>query len=174
MTMTQQELQAKLQQEQNKQVSMYIAETNKKAEEQMRILNQLNAYLPKVNEWLKMLNMISQSGVRYYILSTDYIQQDFLKKCWEVITNGITHKYGIYGTHVRYGEAITKGHFTRMGCEGGGCNGDDVWTDGQNWYHGSVKLRGRIDEISTYKARGIIKQIQKFETYFNELLETLG
>jgi hypothetical protein len=172
--MTQQELQAKLQQEQNKQVSMYIAETNKKAEEQMRILNQLNAYLPKVNEWLKMLNMVSQSGVRYYILSTDYIQQDFLKKCWEVITNGITHKFGIYGTNVRYGEAITKGYFTKMGCKGGGCDGADVWTDGQNWYHGSVKLIGRIDEISTYKANRIITQIKKFEIYFNELLETLG
>lgn len=172
--MTQQELQAKLQQEQQKQVSMYIAETNKKAEEQMRILNQLNAYLPKVNEWLKMLNMVSQSGVRYYILSTDYIKQDFLKKCWEVITNGITHKFGIYGAHVRYGEAITKGYFTKMGCEGGGCDGADVWTDGQNWYHGSVKLTGRIDEISTYKANRIITQIKEFEIRFNQLLETLG
>lgn len=172
--MTQQELQVKLQQEQNKQVSMEIEETIKKAEQQRRILNQLNAYLPKVNEWLKMLNMVSQSGVRYYILSTDYIKQDFLKKCWEVITNGITHKFGIYGAHVRYGEAITKGHFTRMGCEGGGCNGADVWTDGQNWYHGKVKLTGRIDEISTYKANQIITQIKEFEIRFNQLLETLG
>lgn len=172
--MTQQELQAKLQQEQQKQVSMQIAETNKKANEQMRVLNQLNAYLPKVNEWLKMLNMVSQSGVRYYILSTDYINRDFLKKCWEVITNGITHKFGIYGTRVRYGEAITKGYFTKMGCEGGGCDGDDVWTDGQNWYHGSVKLTGRIDEISIYKANKILSQIKDFETRFNQLLETLG
>ena len=172
--MTQQELQAKLQQEQQKQVSMYIAETKKKADEQMRILNQLNAYLPKVNEWLKMLNMVSQSGVRYYILSTDYIKQDFLKKCWEVITNGITHKFGIYGTLICYGEAITKGYFTRMGCKGGGCDGDDVWTDGQNWFHGNVKLTGRIDEISAYKANKIIARIKYFETRFNELLETLG
>ena len=172
--MTQQELQEKLQQEQQKQVSMYIAETKKKADEQMRILNKLNAYLPKVNEWLKMLNMVSQSGVRYYILSTDYIKKDFLNNCWEVITNGITHKFGIYGTHVCYGEAITKGYFTRMGCEGGGCDGDDVWTDGQNWFHGSVKLTGRIDEISAYKANRIIEQIKFFETRFNELLETLG
>lgn len=172
--MTQQELQVKLQQEQNKQVANYIDETIKKAEEQKRILNQLNSYLPKVNEWLKMLNMISQSGVRYYILSTDYIKQDFLKKCWEVISNGITHKFGIYGVKVRYGEAITKGHFTRMGCEGGGCNGDDVWTDGQNWYHGNIKLKGRIDEISMCKAKGIIREIKEFEIRFNQLLETLG
>lgn len=172
--MTQQELQEKLQQEQQKQVSMQIAETNKKADEQIRILNQLNAYLPKVNEWLKMLNMVSQSGVRYYIISTDYIKQDFLKKCWEVISNGITHKFGIYDRSVRYGEGITKGHFTRMGCEGGGCNGDDVWTDGQNWYHGKVKLTGCIGEISINKARGIITKIQEFEIRFNQLLETLG
>lgn len=172
--MTQQELQAKLQQEQQKQVSMLIDETIKKGEQQRHILNQLNAYLPKVNEWLKMINMISQSGVRYYILSTDYIKQDFLKKCWEIISNGITHKFGIYDTSVRFGEAITKGHFTKMGCEGGGCNGDDVWTDGQNWYHGKVKLTGRIDEISINKVRGIITRIQEFETEFNELLGTLG
>lgn len=172
--MTIQELQAKLQQEQNKQVSNHVAEIIKQAEQQINLLNQLNSYLPKVNEWLQMLNIISQSGVRYYICSTDYIRQDFLKNCWEIITNGITHKFGLYRTGVRYGEAIAKGHFTKMGCKGSGCDGEDVWTDGENWYHGNVKLTGKIGEIHPYKAKHIIEKIQKFEIYFNELLKTLG
>ena len=172
--MTIQELQAKLQQEHNKQVSNQVAEFIEQAEQQINLLNQLKSYLPKVNEWLQMINLISQSGVRYYIISTDYIKKDFLKNCWEIISNGITHKFGIYGTNVRYGEAITNGIFTKMGCAGGGCNGEDVWTDGENWYHGKVKLTGRIGEIQPYKAKDTIEKMQKFEIYFNELLKTLG
>ena len=172
--MTIQELQAKLQQEQKKQDAIQFAEIIRKAEQQIELLNQLNSYLPKVNEWIQMLNIISQSGVRYYICSTDYIRKDFLKNCWEIITNGITHKFGLYGTGVRYAEAITKGHFTKMGCKGSGCDGEDVWTDGKNWYHGNVKLTGKIGEIQPYKAKNTIAKIQKFEIYFNELLKTLG
>ena len=169
-----QELQAKVQQEQKKQDAIYFAEIIRKAEQQIDLLNQLNSYLPKVNEWLQMLNLISQSGVRYYIISTSYIKEDFLKNCWEIITNGITHKFGLYGTSVRYGEAITNSIFTKMGCAGGGCDGDDVWTDGENWYHGNVKLTGKIGEIQPYKAKDTIAKMKKFEIYFNELLKTLG
>lgn len=172
--MTIAELQIKLQQEQKKQVELEMSKTLQMANQQFEILHTLNSYLPKVNEWLQMLNMISQSGVRYYICSNQYIRQDVLKKSWEVITNGITHKFGLYDAHVRYGEAITKCHFTKMGCEGGGCDGDDVWTDGQNWYHGNLKLIGTIGEISMYKAKRIIKEIQEFETYFEGLIKELG
>lgn len=172
MTIT--ELQIKLQQEQTKQVELAISKTLQMANQQFEVLNILNSYLPKVNEWLQMLNMISQSGVRYYICSTDYIRRDVLKNCWEIISNGITHKFGLYGTSIYYGAAITKGHFTKMGCVGSGCNGDDVWTDGQNWYHGNRKLIGQIGEISIYKAKGIIKRIQEFEIYFGLLLNELG
>lgn len=172
MTIT--ELQIKLQQEQTKQVELAISKTLQMANQQFEVLNILNSYLPKVNEWLQMLNMISQSGVRYYICSREYIKQDVLKYSWEVISNGITHLFGLYGTGVHYGEAITKWHFTKMGCEGGGCNGDDVWTDGQNWYHGKLKLIGKIGEIPIHKAKGIIERIQDFETYFDALLNELG
>lgn len=172
--MTLNELQVKLQQEQLKQIDLTTNEIIRKANQQLEVLNSLNSYLPKVNEWLQMLNMISQSGVRYYICSSNYIKQDVLKKSWEVITNGITHKFGIYCPRVKYGEAITKGHFTKMGCEGGGCNGDDVWTDGKNWYHGKLKLIGTIGEISMYKAKRIIEEIQEFETYFEGLIKELG
>ena len=172
--MTIQELQAKVQQEQKKQDAIHFAEINRKAEQQIDLLNQLNSYLPKVNEWLRMLNMISQSGVRYYICSTSYIREDFLKNCWEIITNGITHKFGLYRTGVHYGDAITKGHFTKMGCKGGGYDEEDVWTDGQNWYHGNVKLTGKIGEIHMCKAKNTISKIKDFEIYFNELLKTLG
>ena len=172
--MTIQELQAKLQQEQQKQVSNHIAEIIKQAEQQTELLNQLNSYLPKVNEWLQMLNLISQSGVRYYIISTDYINKDFLKNCWEIISNGITHKFGLYENSVCYGQAISKGYFTKMGCVGGGYDEEDVWTDGRNWYHGKIKLTGEIGEIQPCKAKSTIAKMQKFETYFNELLKTLG
>lgn len=177
MTMTQQELQARLQQEQQKQLSMHIAETKKKEEQQMRVLNQLNSYLPKVNEWLQMLNMIHASGTKMFSLSRQMLCSNCIPKgSWEVLTDGVAHRFGIYGAtlYKDFSMCAVPQTFVKMGCEGGGCNGDDVWTDGQNWYHGKVKLTGRIDEISINKARGIITQIQKFETYFNELLETLG
>ena len=168
------ELQVKLQQEKIKQVELATNKTLQKVKKQLEVLNALNSYLPKVNVWLEMLNMISQSGVRYFIDSPDYIKQEYRKKCWEVVTNGITHNFGIYGVKLRWEYPFAEGHFTKMGCKGGGCNGDSVWTDGLNWYHGNVRLTGRIDEIPIRKAISVIERIQDFEIYFNDCLKELG
>ena len=174
--MTIQELQIKLQQEQTKQVELAISKTLQMTNQQFEVLNTLNSYLPKVNEWLQMLNMISQSGVRYFVKKTDYqyIKKEYLKKCWILLTDSINHDFGIYGIKISWDYPFAEGYFTKMGCKGGGCDGDDVWTDGKNWYHGNVKLIGKIGEIPICKAKGVIKRIQEFEIYFNELLKTLG
>ena len=44
----------------------------------------------------------------------------------------------------------------------------------KNWYHGKLKLTGKIGEIPIHKAKGIIERIQEFETYFDVLLNELG
>ena len=175
--MTLQELQAKLNQEKANQQAQQIAEFEKKMLKQITLQTELYSYLPKVNEWLKMLNMIHASGTKMFSLSRQMLCSNCIPKgSWEVLTDGVAHRFGIYGAtlYKDFSMCAVPQTFDKMGCEGGGCDGADVWTDGQNWYHGSVKLIGRIDEISTYKANRIITQIKKFETYFNELLETLG
>ena len=172
--MTFQELQDKISKEKANQQRQQQAEHDDKMRKQNILRNKLYAYLPKVNEWLKMLNEINRSGIKLFSYSESmYSWGRVPQNSWQMVTDGIMHKFGLYGVKAYYStEGIT---FTKMGCEGGGCSGEDVWTDGIEWYIGSSRpIIVRNNIVNECRIKSTLRAIEEFETYFNECLESLG
>jgi hypothetical protein len=101
------------------------------------------------------------------------------KGSWEMLTDGVAHRFGIYGAtlYKNFSMCAVPQTFDKMGCDGGGCDGDDIWTDGVDWYIGDYRsnpkmVRGNI--VNECKMQRTISRIQDFERYFNQCLETLG
>ena len=178
--MTLQELQAKLDQEKANQQAQQIAEFEKKMCRQITLQTKLYSYLPKVNEWLKMLNMIHASGTKMFSLSRQMLCSDCIPTgSWEMLTDGVAHRFGIYGAtlYKNFSMCAVPQTFDKMGCDGGGCDGKDIWTDGVDWYIGDYRFNPKMVKgniVNEYKMEITIRRIQDFERYFNQCLETLG
>ena len=178
--MTLQELQAKLNQEKANQQAQQIAEFEKKMCRQITLQTKLYSYLPKVNEWLKMLNMIHASGTKMFSLSRQMLCSDCIPTgSWEMLTDGVAHRFGIYGAtlYKNFSMCAVPQTFDKMGCDGGGCDGKDIWTDGVDWYIGDYRFNPKMVKgniVNEYKMEITIRRIQDFERYFNQCLETLG
>lgn len=170
------ELQNKLEQEKLKQFRQKQNEYNKK--QNIKLRRELYSYLPKVNEWLQMLNMIHNSGTKLFVSETQYLKTSDKKRAWVIITERFYHNFGLYRPKADFYNfyliALPNQTFTKMGCDESGCDGYDMWTDGKEWYHGNCIVKYISNEISEYKLKRTIDRIKKFEIYFNELLETLG
>ena len=176
-----QELQDRL----SKEKASQQAQQQREHEEKMRVQNnlrkQLYDYLPKVQDWLQQLNTIHRTGLVPFSYSRQMLCSEHIpKNAWEVITDGVAHRFGIYDAklttfgYAPHGCAVPQ-MFTKMGSEGGGCSGEDVWTDGVEWYIGrSRPVIVRDNIVNECRIKSTLRAIKEFEVYFNECLERLG
>ena len=176
--MTTSELQKLLKTEREKQNVQQVNENNARIAKNQLLCSKMNAWTPKVRIWLEQLNLIHASRVVPFSRSAYFsFERTIANKSWRMLTDGVNHQFGIFGAQTNPSNfhitALPNQTFTKMGCNGSGCDTGDIWCDGQDWYHKGVKLQD-IHEINQWAIDVTIKRIQRFEVYFNECLETLG